>query len=155
MPKCTSIFLCQLAYQRSSLGSFREYTFMNNTIPGSPKINRWVLIPLVLGIVLTAFFGFRAVRSFAQVQLTSLKPGTTDVEAIRGWMTIPYISKMYCVPADYLYKQINVASSGNDQKSLAALNQEYFLGQPGAILPKIKDAIRSSKPACQSGAISP
>ena len=128
---------------------------MNNTIARTAKINWWVLIPLILGIILTAVFGFRAVRSFAQVQLTSLKPGTTDVEAIRGWMTIPYISKMYCVPADYLYKQLNVPSSGNDQKSLAVLNQEYFLGQPGAILPKIREAIRSSKPTCQNGATSP
>ena len=155
LAKRFNIFSGLLAYQRTSLDSFREYTFMNNTIRGSSKINRWVLIPLVLGVVLTVVFGFRAFRSFAQVQLTSLKPGTTDVEAIRGWMTIPYISKMYCVPADYLYKQIDLPPSGNDQKSLAALNQEYFLGQPGAILPKIKDAIRSSKPACQNGTISP
>ncbi|MEI7845853.1 MAG: hypothetical protein WCK35_08625 [Chloroflexota bacterium] len=128
---------------------------MINSKSISKRMDRWVGILVILGVVVTAFYGFRTIRSFAQVQLTGLKPGTTDVNAIRGWMTIPYLAKMYCVSPDYLYKQINVPSTDNDKKSLADLNKEYFSKQSGAILPKIQDAIRSAQPACSQGKISP
>jgi len=128
---------------------------MNDTKPMTKKVDRWVMVLVILGIAITAFYSFRAVRSFARVQLTGLKPGTTDVEAVRGWMTIPYLAQMYCVPADYLFQKINVPAAGNDKKSLYDLNREYFSGQSGAILPKIKDAIRSAQPACQQGKTSP
>lgn len=95
-------------------------------MPVSPKINRWIWVLVILGIALTIFFGFRTVRTFAQVQLTGLQPGTTDVNAIRGWMTIPYLAKIYGVPQDYLYRQLNVPTSGRNEKSLADLNKEYF-----------------------------
>jgi hypothetical protein len=55
---------------------------------------------IVLGLILIGFFGFRAVRSFLRIQLTGLEPGVTDVELIRGWMTIPYIATAYGVPED-------------------------------------------------------
>jgi hypothetical protein len=116
---------------------------MRAPIPASQKTNRWIWVLLIFGIVLTAIFGFRAVRSFAQVRLTGLQPGTTDVGAIRGWMTIPYISKAYGVPSDYLYQQINVPASGSDAKNLGDLSREFFPGQPGVILQKVKDAIHS------------
>lgn len=116
---------------------------MRDPRPASQKTNRWIWVLLTVGIVLTAFFGFRAVRSFAQVRLTGLQPGTTDVGAIRGWMTIPYISKAYGVPSDYLYQQINVPPSGNDAKNLGDLSREFFPGQPGVILQKVKDAIHA------------
>ncbi len=53
---------------------------------------------IVLGLILVLFFGFRAVRSFLRIQFTSLEPGVTDVELIRGWMTIPYLATSYNVP---------------------------------------------------------
>lgn len=122
---------------------------MNDSMPASPKINRWVWALIISGIVLTAFFGFRTVRAFAQVQLTGLKPGTTDVGAIRGWMNIPYIAKVYGVPQDYLYQQLNLPTSGNNEKSLAELNQEYFSGKSGVVLQKVQNAIQMYKPTCK------
>jgi hypothetical protein len=122
---------------------------MKEPIPDSQKTNRWIWVLLTVGIVLTAIFGFRAVRSFAQVRLTGLQPGTTDVGAIRGWMTIPYISKAFGVPSDYLYQQINVPASGSDAKNLGDLSREFFPGQPGVILQKVKAAIQSYQSTSQ------
>jgi hypothetical protein len=79
-----------------------------------------------------------------------LHPGTTDVNAIRGWMTIPYIARVYDVPKDYLYPQIGVPFSGNDEKSLGDLNREYFRAQPGVVLQKVKDAISLYKKPANS-----
>ncbi len=121
---------------------------MQNLNPTTPKTNRWLLILIVMGIILTAIFGFRTVRSFAQIQLTGLRPGTTDAESIRGWMTVPYIARVYCIPADALYQRIGIPAAGNNDRSLADLNKEYFNGQKGIILQKIKDAIHAEKPVC-------
>jgi hypothetical protein len=60
-------------------------------------------------------------------------------------MTIPYLAKIYGVPQDYLYRQLNVPASDSNEKSLADLNKEYFSSQPGAALQKVKDAIRTYK----------
>ncbi len=122
---------------------------MNDPIPAPSKTNRWVLILIVIGLIVSAFFGLRAFRSFAQIRMTGLRPGTTDVEAIRGWMTVPYIAKTYAVPQDYLYQKINVPAAGSEEKSLGDLSREYYSGQPGLILQKVRDAIRAYKPTCE------
>jgi hypothetical protein len=107
-----------------------------------------MLVLLTVGILLSAFFGLRAARSLARLHQDGLRPGETDVNAIRGWMTVPYIAKVYHVPPDYLYQQIGVPPAGNNAKSLGDLNREYFFGQPGVVLQKVKDAIlRYQKPA--------
>ncbi|MEW5958535.1 MAG: hypothetical protein AB1801_12465 [Chloroflexota bacterium] len=53
---------------------------------------------IVLGLALVLFFGLRAARSFMRIHPPGLKPGVIEVEAMRGWMTIPYIAKAYRVP---------------------------------------------------------
>lgn len=109
---------------------------------------KFVLALLIIGLLLSAFFGLRAAHSFARIHQGGLHPGTTDVNAIRGWMTIPYIARVYDVPKDYLYRQIGVPLSNNDEKSLGDLNREYFFAQPGVVLQKVKDAISQyEKPA--------
>ena len=97
---------------------------------------------IVLGLILILFFGFRAVRSFLRIQFTGLEPGVTDVEQIRGWMTIPYIATAYGVPEDYIFEQIGVPQADNQAKSLRRLNFDYFEGEPEAILEAVKVAIR-------------
>jgi hypothetical protein len=58
--------------------------------PAPSRRERILTISLiVLGLILIGFFGFRGVRSFLRIQLTSLEPSVTDVELIRGWMTVP------------------------------------------------------------------
>ena len=97
---------------------------------------------IVLGLILILFFGFRAVRSFLRIQFTGLEPGVTDVELIRGWMTIPYIAAAYDVPEEYIFEQIGVPQEDNQNKSLFRLNSDYFGGEPQAILKVVQAAIR-------------
>ena len=100
-----------------------------------------MLVLLIAGILLSAFFGLRAVHSFAHLRQDGFHPGNPDVNTIRGWMTVPYIARVYRVSPDYLYQQIGIPITGNDGKSLVDLNREYFPGQPGVVLQKVKDAI--------------
>lgn len=97
---------------------------------------------IILGLVLIGFFGFRAMRSFLRIQFTGLEPGVTDVELIRGWMTVPYIATAYGVPETYIFEQIGVPAQDNQTKSLRRLNADYFDGEPEAILTAVKAAIR-------------
>ena len=97
---------------------------------------------IVLGLILVGLFGVRAVVSFVRIQQTGLLPGVTDVEAIRGWMTIPYIATAYGVPEEYLFEHIGIPAEGNRNKSLGQLNREYAFGQPTIILNVVKEAIR-------------
>lgn len=108
----------------------------------SPWEQRLIIGLVVLGLVLIGFFGFRAMRSFLRIQFTGLEPGVTDVELIRGWMTVPYIATAYGVPEAYLFEQLGVPPEDNQTKSLRRLNATYFNGEPGAILTAVKDAIR-------------
>lgn len=96
---------------------------------------------IVLGLLLVLFFGFRAVRSFLRIQFTSLEPGVTDVELIRGWMTIPYIATSYNVPEDYLFEEVGIPQADNQEKSLYRLNSDYFEGEPAAIRKVVQAAI--------------
>lgn len=111
-----------------------------------PTRSRWEKILTIgliaVGIILIVFFGLRAVRSFLRIQLTGLEPGVTDVEAIRGWMTIPYIATAYGVPEEYIFEQIGVPQEGNQNKALRRLNFDYFDGESMAVLEAIKAAIR-------------
>ncbi|MCI0643389.1 MAG: hypothetical protein L0346_00700 [Chloroflexi bacterium] len=119
---------------------------MTHSIHSSPAPSRRERILtiglIVLGLILIGFFGFRAVRSFLRIQLTSLEPGVTDVELIRGWMTVPYIATAYGVPEEYIFEQIGVPQEGNQEKALRRLNFDYFEGEPGAILEAVQAAIR-------------
>jgi hypothetical protein len=111
-----------------------------------PSRSRWeqrlTVGLIILGLVLIGFFGFRAMRSFLRLQLTGLEPGVTDVELIRGWMTVPYIATAYGAPEAYIFEQIGVPPQGNQTKSLRHLNTDYFNGEPEAILTAVKAAIR-------------
>lgn len=97
---------------------------------------------IVLGVILILFFGFRAARSYLRIQQTGLQPGVSDVELIRGWMTVPYIAAAYGVPEAYIFTQIGIPQPDNQNKSLGQLNREYAPGEPAAILNAVKEAVR-------------
>jgi hypothetical protein len=111
-----------------------------------PARSRWeqrlTIGLIILGLILIGFFGFRAMRSFLRIQFTGLEPGVTDVELIRGWMTVPYIATAYGVPEAYIFERIGVPPEDNQTKSLRRLNADYFNGEPEAILTAVKAAIR-------------
>jgi len=111
--------------------------------PPASRRERLVTIGLiVLGLILVGFFGVRAVVSFIRIQQTGLQPGVTDVEAIRGWMTVPYIATAYGAPEEYLFERLGIPAEGHRDKSLGQLNREYAFGQPAAILNAVKEAVR-------------
>ena len=116
---------------------------MNQASRSTPsRKERIIVIGLVvLGLILVIFFGLRTVRSYVRIHETGLHPGATNVEAIHGWMTVPYIARAYNVPPDYIFKQIGLPPEGNQRKSLSRLNREYAPGQPGKILEAVKRAI--------------
>ncbi|MBN1219736.1 MAG: hypothetical protein JXM69_12475 [Anaerolineae bacterium] len=100
-----------------------------------------IIVLIVAGLILVLFFGFRAFRSYMRIQQTGLQPGVTDVEAIRGWMTVPYIATAYGVPEAYIFESIGIPQEGNQNKSLRQLNGEYGDDQ-GAVVTAVKAAIR-------------
>ena len=98
-------------------------------------------ILIVVGLLLVIWFGMRSVVSAIRVWRTGLQPGVTDVEAIRGWMTIPYIARAFGVPEEYLFEALGIAAKGNRGKSLGKLNREYVPGERGVIVKRLKTAI--------------
>lgn len=109
------------------------------------------VVLILLGLVITVYFGLRAVRSFQQMRYIheqGLDRGTASVEAIRPWMTLRFVAVAYAVPEEYLYSQLQIPfERRNADNSLGELNREYHLGQtPGsnelAIIDKIKAAIK-------------
>ena len=120
-----------------------------------PTRQRVLISALILfGIVIAGFFGLRtflAFRSFSAHQPPPLPPADsqsieTDVALIRDWMTIPYISRTYNVPTKLLFDALGIPSRGNEEKSLAQLNEAYSPQAPGIVLEVVKGAIRAYQP---------
>lgn len=106
--------------------------------------SRILLIGLVvLGLFLTLFFGARAARSYLRIWQTGLQPGVTDVEAIRGWMTVPYIARAYGVPEEVIFERLDIPPEDNRSRSLAELNRLYAPGERGLVLETAKQAVKA------------
>lgn len=103
---------------------------------------RYIALGLVvIGVLLVLFFGLRTVRHYIRIQQYGLQPGVTNVENIRGWMTIPYIARAYHVPEDYIFEQLDIPIEPNRRHSLRRLNRDYAPGEPGALVEAVKTAI--------------
>ncbi len=102
---------------------------------------------IVLGILFTAFFGMRAFHAYKKFNghrpPPPGKPGKveTDVELIRGWMTVSFIAELYAVPEEPVFDALNIPLQGNREKSLKDLNREYYPDEDGIVLEKIKAAV--------------
>ncbi len=112
-------------------------------LPNRNRVRIYALVVLLIlaGLVLSAFFGYRLAQAAASLRHARLQPGETDVELIRPWMTIPYIARIYRVPEETLWEGLGIPPAGNRHKSLRTLDSEYAGGRPGAILNKVKDLI--------------
>lgn len=95
---------------------------------------RWLTaLLLVGGVAMVAYFGVRSVSSFREllyIQETGLDDGTADVSAIRGWMTVRYISQAYAVPESYIWEQLGFPPAKDPDTALGALNKQYNFGRP-------------------------
>jgi len=130
---------------------------MKTTLTPKEKIiktllNRKTLAALLigLGLLVTLFFGSRAIESYRRLQYIreqGLDQGTASVEAIRGWMTIRYISVAYAVPEEYIFAQLDIPyTRRNSHDTLGQLNRSYQLGRSAqgeypAIVDQVAEAI--------------
>jgi hypothetical protein len=105
----------------------------------------------IIGCLLILFFGFRSLQAFQKFDRHAPPHGDfpdkleTDVEKVREWMTIPFISRMYGVPQPILYDALNIPRQGNDKKSLKDLNEEYFPETDGLVIQLVKAALLANQ----------
>lgn len=118
-----------------------------------------VLGLILIGVLIAGFFGLRAVFAFREFRrhgpppLPPLAESSgdqsieTDVELIRDWMTVPYVSKTYQIHPKTLFDALGISPRGNEEKSLAQLNEEFFPQSPGFVIELVKAVIRANQPA--------
>ncbi len=118
----------------------------------NPK-QKWLVVALILlGLLFTAFFGMRAVRAFKKFDGHRPPPRgevQTDVELIREWMTISFISRTYQVPEKFIFDALDILPIKNHEKSLEDINQDYFPDQDGYVLDLVKQTILAHQPPPQ------
>ena len=108
-------------------------TFQDRTVKILSNRNVVGIVLIVIGLLVLAFFGLRAVRSFRTLQYIreqGLDRGTASVEAIRPWMTVRYVSVAYGVPQEYIFAELDIPfdrRSSND--TVGHLNRVYQLGR--------------------------
>jgi len=109
---------------------------------------------IIIGMVIVGFFGLRTLHAFREFRGHRPPPPfapdaaqvETDVELIRDWMTISYISRTYQVPSKILFDALGIPSRGNEEKSLAQLNERYSPQTPGIIVEVVKATILANQP---------
>jgi hypothetical protein len=115
--------------------------------PLNPKQRNLVTGLILIGLVIAVFFGLRTARTFRQFHghrpppPLSTQTIETDVDLIRDWMTLPFIARMYGIPASRLYNELGVSPRGNREKSLRQLNDQYFPEAQGIVEAKIKAVV--------------
>lgn len=108
------------------------------------------MILLLAGALLIGLFGWRALHAMRGFRGRPPMPPPgkieTDVELIRDWMTVPFVAHMYHVPGPILFEALQIPPQGNDEKSLAELNREYFPNDSGCVLAKVKETVLANQP---------
>lgn len=123
----------------------------------TPARQRSLIISLIiLGFLIAGFFGLRALFAFREFRRHGGPPPLpealnnqsmeTDADLIRDWMTVPYIAMTYRVHPKILFDALGINPKGNDEKSLAQLNEEFFPEAPGIVIELIKAAVRANQP---------
>jgi hypothetical protein len=115
----------------------------------NPKQKALVIALIVLGALFTAFFGMRVARAFKKFdghRPPPLGEVETDVELIREWMTVPFISHTYHVPEKILFDALDISPIANHEKSLEDINQEYFPDKDGYVLDLVKATVLAHQP---------
>jgi hypothetical protein len=97
---------------------------MSHTLPDAHhaghRPSRWAVVAVVVGALLIGIFGWRAWHQWAfEARVAS---GEVQVDTLRGWMTLPYIARVYGVPEAELRASLGAPPSGDSQRSL----REWF-----------------------------
>lgn len=102
---------------------------------------------ITFGVLFSAFFGLRtlhAIRKFNGHRPPSAGKAETDVELIRDWMTIPFISRTYQVPPELIFETLKISPQKGHDKSLKELNEEYYPDQDGFVLNLVKETVAAN-----------
>jgi hypothetical protein len=124
-----------------------------------PVWYRRIILGLIfIGVVIAGFFGLRALFALREFRSQGGPPPTlneafdkppketmeTDVELIRDWMTVPYISKLYRVNPKLIFDALGISlKDNNEEKSLLQLNEEFFPETPGIVIELVKAVIQA------------
>jgi len=114
-----------------------------------PRQYLFVIGLITIGVLFTAFFGMRAFHAFRKFNGHRPPPPgkvETDVELIRDWMTVPFISRTYQVPPDVIFEALKIPPQKDHDKSLKVLNDEYFPDQDGYVLSLVKGTVLAHQP---------
>jgi hypothetical protein len=108
------------------------------------RIRRWLAVVAVLvGMALVVGFGW---RSWKQIQFNErVARGEVQVETLRGWMTLPYIERVYGVPQVELRQALGLSATGFDDRSVRDWGQEANL-DPDAVRHIIEKLILEHEP---------
>jgi hypothetical protein len=111
----------------------------------NPKLRALVIGLIILGIIFTIFFGMRAFHALRKFDGHGGPPPhgkiETDVELIRDWMTVSFISKTYHVPERDIFNALNISPLGGHDKSLKDLNDDYYPDKDGFVMDTVKATI--------------
>lgn len=117
--------------------------------PANPRQKNFVTGLIILGLIFVIFFGLRTARAFREFRDHRPPPPfdtehiETDVNLIRDWMTIPFISKMYHVKPHLLFEALEIPEQENRDKSLRQLNEEYYPEAEGIVIEKVRVSVQA------------
>lgn len=114
-----------------------------------PQQRALVIGIIIIGILFTVFFGMRAIHAFRKFNGHRPPPPgkvETDVELIRDWMTVPFVSRMYHVPDEIIFDALEISPKNNRDKNLKELNQEYYSTTNDYVLDMVKTTIMANQP---------
>jgi hypothetical protein len=120
--------------------------------PVNRRQRNFVVGLIIIGLMIMAIFGLRTVRAFRQFHGLPPPPPfatehiETNVELVRDWMTVPFVSRMYHVRTHILFEAVGIPERGNRDKSLKQLNEEYFPEVPGYVESTIKAVVLENLP---------
>jgi len=69
--------------------------------------------------------------------------GETNVELIRPWMTVNYITKMYHVPPEVVLAPLGLPVEGNERRDIGFLIRSTGASNPEEMLEKIRESINT------------
>lgn len=114
-----------------------------------PQQRALIMGLIVVGFVFTTFFGMRAIHALRKFNGHRPSPPgkvETDVELIRDWMTVPFVSRIYHVPDEIIFEVLEISPKNNRDKSLLDLNQEYYADTDGYVIDLVKSTILAHQP---------
>ena len=107
-------------------------------------VGRRYLVALVaVAFVVALVFGGRAAwRLTHRFAGPPPPPRQTDVSAIAGWMTVPYIGRAYRVPPPELFNALGVSPDGHRTSTLDDIARETGRS-PGEVLDTVRTTVEA------------